>query len=143
MRRLSKYVVLFSIGAIIYFEIELNWRYFAGTLPVHWTMPLLGASAFLLIGGINNWLPWELGFAWQSLLGGGIATAAEFAAGYVLNLWLGLGVWDYSHLPFNILGQICLPFALAWVLIAAVAIVLDDWLRYALYGEDKPHYTIF
>ena len=66
--------------------------------------------------------------------------AAEFAAGCVLNLWLGLGVWDYTDMPFNLMGQICLPFSAVWIVVSAAAILLDDWLRWRLYGEDKPHY---
>lgn len=27
--------------------------------------------------------------------------------------------------------------------LAALAIVLDDWLRYWLWGEERPHYMIF
>ena len=69
-----------------------------------------------------------------------MVTAAEFAAGCVLNLWLGLGVWDYTDMPFNLMGQICLPFSAAWIVVSAAAILLDDWLRWQLYGEDKPHY---
>lgn len=62
MWRLSKHAALFAVGAIAYFEIELHWRYFAGTLPVHWTMPILGGVLFLLLGGLNEWLPWEMPF---------------------------------------------------------------------------------
>lgn len=91
MWRLSKHAALFAVGAIAYFEIELHWRYFAGTLPVHWTMPILGGVLFLLLGGLNEWLPWEMPFWGQCLLGAAMVTAAEFAAGCVLNLWLGLG----------------------------------------------------
>lgn len=119
---------------------ELHWRYFAGTLPVHWTMPILGGVLFLLLGGLNEWLPWEMPFWGQCLLGAAMVTAAEFAAGCVLNLWLGLGVWDYTDMPFNLMGQICLPFSAAWIVVSAAAILLDDWLRWQLYGEDKPHY---
>ncbi len=54
MWRLSKHAALFAVGAIAYFEIELHWRYFAGTLPVHWTMPILGGVLFLLLGGLLN-----------------------------------------------------------------------------------------
>ena len=54
MWRLSKHAALFAVGAIAYFEIELHWRYFAGTLPVHWTMPILGGVLFLLLGGLNE-----------------------------------------------------------------------------------------
>lgn len=140
MWRLSKHAALFAVGAIAYFEIELHWRYFAGTLPVHWTMPILGSVLFLLLGGLNEWLPWEMPFWGQCLLGAAMVTAAEFAAGCVLNLWLGLGVWDYTDMPFNLMGQICLPFSAAWIVVSAAAILLDDWLRWQLYGEDKPHY---
>lgn len=72
-----------------------------------------------------------------------MVTVAEFVAGLILNVWLGLGIWDYSDMPGNILGQICPQFSFAWLGLSLVAIVLDDWLRYWLFREDKPHYTIF
>ena len=71
-----------------------------------------------------------------------IITGVEFLAGCILNLWLKLGVWDYSNLPFNILGQICIPFTLLWYIISPVAIILDDYLRYWFFGEEKPRYKI-
>lgn len=49
-------------------------------------------------------------------------------------------VWDYSNMPFNLLGQICLPFTVIWFFLSAVAVVLDDWIRHILWGEDIPHY---
>ena len=36
------------------------------------------------------------------ILGGGLITASELAAGCVLNLGLGLSIWDYSALPFQL-----------------------------------------
>ena len=144
MWRLSKHAALFAVGAIAYFEIELHWRYFAGVRSPSTLgrMPhFLGtASFFFWLGGLNEWLPWEMPFWGQCLLGAAMVTAAEFAAGCVLNLWLGLGVWDYTDMPFNLMGQICLPFSAAWIVVSAAAILLDDWLRWQLYGEDKPHY---
>ena len=143
MKRIVKYLTLFLVGAGIYFECELHWRYFAGTLPVHWSMPVLGGVLFWLIGGINNWMPWEMPLLRQAVIGAAICTAAEFAAGCVLNLWLGLEVWDYSDKPGNLLGQVCPQFCLAWLGLSVVAILLDDWLRYRLFGEDRPHYRIW
>ena len=32
--------------------------------------------------------------------------------------------------------------ALAWVPLSVVAIVLDDWVRYWLFAEERPHYTL-
>ena len=76
------------------------------------------------------------------LIGAGIVTILELIVGIVVNVWLGLEVWDYSNLPFNFMGQICLPFSFAWTLLSGVAIVVDDYLRYWLFGEEKPHYKI-
>ena len=36
---------------------------------------------------------------------------------------------DYSNMPFNVLGQVCLPFSIIWFFLSYVAIRLDDWLR--------------
>lgn len=142
MKLIKKHLTLFLIGAGIYFELELHWRYFTGHLPVHWSMPLLGAFLFVLIGGLNNWLPWEMPLLQQAGIGMCAVTAAEFIAGCILNLWLGLGIWDYSHLPFNLMGQICLPFMGAWFVLAVVAIVADDFLRWKLFDEPFPHYRL-
>ena len=72
--------------------------------------------------------------------GGTVITAAEFAAGLVLNVWLGLGVWDYSGLPGNLLGQICPQFWALWCLLAWPVIVAFDWLCYWLDGGERPRY---
>ena len=50
----------------------------------------------------------------KCIFGSAVITAVEFVTGAVVNLWLKLSVWDYSDLPFNVLGQICLPFSLIW-----------------------------
>lgn len=46
-------------------------------------------------------------------------------------------------MPFNYKGQICLPFSILWIFVSIAAVVLDDWLRYWLFGEEHPHYTLF
>ena len=46
-----------------------------------------------------------------------------------------LKVWDYSAQPHNLLGQVCLPFAVWWAVLAGAAVILDDLLRFALFGE--------
>lgn len=137
IRKCLKLMVLFLIGGTIYVGIELLWRGYS-----HPSMFVLGGVCFILIGLINEHLSWEMGLLWQSLIGACIITAGEFATGLVVNVWLGLNVWDYSNLPFNLMGQICLPFFLLWIPLACVAILLDDYARYWFFGEEKPHYTI-
>lgn len=58
------------------------------------------------------------GLLYKSLAGCLIITAVELVAGCVVNLALGLAVWDYSGVPGNIAGQICPPFMLAWLIIS-------------------------
>ena len=137
LKQILKLCILALIGGITYVLIELAWRGYS-----HISMFILGALCFVLLGGINEFLPWELGFVWQMLIGAGIVTILDLIVGIVVNVWLGLEVWDYSNLPFNFMGQICLPFSFAWTLLSGVAIVVDDYLRYWLFGEEKPHYKI-
>lgn len=132
---MRKYLLLGAAGGTLYGLIECLWRG-----HTHWTMILLGGLLFVLLGGLNEWLPWEMPLALQSLLGALAVMAAEFAAGLVVNVWLGWDVWDYSGMPGNILGQICPQFAALWVPLSAAAIVLDDWLRHWLWGEERPRY---
>lgn len=137
LKQILKLCILALIGGITYVLIELAWRGYS-----HISMFILGALCFVLLGGINDFLPWEFGFVWQMLIGAGIVTILELIVGIVVNVWLGLEIWDYSNLPFNFMGQICLPFSFAWTLLSGVAIVVDDYLRYWLFGEEKPHYKI-
>lgn len=138
MLRVSKAATLAVIGGCIYAEVEILWRGYT-----HWTMILLGGLMFLLIGCINEWMSWRMPLLLQGVIGAAIITAAELAAGSILNIWHHLGIWDYSQVPFNLWGQICLPFSLLWVVLSVFSVVLDDWLRWLLWGEERPHYTIW
>ena len=71
-----------------------------------------------------------------------IITALELITGLIVNVWLKMDIWDYSGLPYNFKGQICLLYSFFWFLVSSVAIVMDDFLRYKLFHEEKPHYKI-
>ena len=137
LKLLYKYLILFFVGYFLYMGIEYLWRGYS-----HWTMGCLGGSMLIIIGGINEWFPWEMPIWKQMGIGAIVITIVEFVAGIVLNLWLNLEIWNYSSLPLNIMGQICLPFTIAWFFLSGAAIVVDDWLRYALFDEEYPHYTL-
>lgn len=136
-----KQLILFGIGGTVYLIVEMVWREITGSHPTHWAMFLVGGLPFLIVGGINEYFSWEMPFWLQAVIGTFCVLVIELISGCVLNIWLGLDIWDYSNIPFNILGQVCLPFAIAWVFLVAVAIVMDDYLRYWLFGEDKPTYV--
>lgn len=137
LKMILKHIVLFFIGGIIYYLIEILWRGYS-----HISMVFCGGLCFILIGIVNELIPWDIKLWKQMLIGSVIVTVVEFFTGCIVNLWMGLKVWDYSNLPFNILGQICLPFCVAWFFISLLAIVIDDYLRYWLFNEEKPHYNI-
>ena len=79
----------------------------------------------------------------QGLIGDAVIVAIELLSGYILNIRMGLGVWDYSNLPMNFLGQICLPFAILWFPVAVFGIIIDDYLRYWFFKEEKPQYYLW
>ncbi len=136
-RRLCKLCTLFCTGGGVYVLIEILARGRS-----HWSMALLGGACFLAIGAINEYIPWSLGLLWQMLMGGGIITILELFVGLMVNVQLRWDVWDYSNMPLNLWGQICLPYSLLWVVISLAAIFLDDWLRWKLFQEEKPHYKL-
>lgn len=126
------------IGGLTYTLIEI-----IGRGHTHWTMFIVGGLCGYFVGLINEVLPWELPLWKQSILGAVIVTMIEFISGCIINLWLGWDVWDYSNLPFNLLGQICLYFSLLWVVLVTIWIIVDDYIRYWIFGEEKPRYKLF
>lgn len=136
-RVIFKWSVLALAGGIIYILIELAVRG-----HTHWTMFLLGGVCFVGVGLLNEVCSREMPLPVQMLAGGVLITLCELVTGFMVNIELGWNVWDYSHKPYNYYGQICLEYSFYWVLLSAAAIILDDLLRYALFGGRKPHYRL-
>lgn len=138
LKRFIEFVFLFMVGGGIYYWIEILWRGYS-----HISMYILGGVCFIEVGLLNEILPWSLGYVWQCLIGASIITVLEFITGLIVNVWLGLGIWDYSNMPLNFMGQICLPFFLVWVALAGAAIILDDYIRWRFFDEEEPRYKLF
>lgn len=137
-RQIFKLTVLFLLGGISYTFVEIAYR---GT--THWTMVLVGGICFVLIGVQNEIYARDAPLILQCIIGALIVTVIEFIAGCIINILLGWHVWDYSGLPYNLFGQICLLFSIFWLFLSLPAIILDDYLRYWLFGEERPQYTLF
>ena len=137
MKQILKNMILCCVGGALYIVIELLWRGYS-----HWTMFILGGICFFYIGLINEEFTWDMPLVKQMFIGAIVITMWEFLFGMIVNGVYNLNVWDYSNMPFNILGQICLPYCILWFFISLPAIVLDDWLRYWLFKEEKPHYRL-
>lgn len=130
-------LILFLIGGLIYVFIE-----FIARGRSHWTMFIVGGVAFFLIGCINE-KNRKMPLVKQMAIGAIVITTLEFLCGYIVNLWLGWNVWDYSNMPLNLFGQICLPFTVLWFFLTAIAVILDDWIRHIFWKEKIPHYKLF
>lgn len=137
MKQILKQIFLYIIGGLIYLLIEILFRG-----HTHWTMFIIGGLCFTLIGLLNECPNLRLSLISQGVLGSIIITTLEFISGVVINIILKWNVWDYSNQPLNLLGQICLPFSLAWIFLAIIAVFVDDILRYIIFKEEIPKYKI-
>ena len=131
------------------YDFICNWRngiFFTGSFGTwifSYSMFLCGGACFLCCGLLNENMKIKMSFISQMVLSALIITALEFITGLIVNIWLKMDIWDYSQLPYNFMGQICLFYSIFWFLVSSVAIVLDDFLRYKIFNEEKPHYKIF
>lgn len=132
-----KYLLLFFLGGFLYGAIEILSRGYS-----HISMFLAGGLCFVAIGLVNEVFPKDTALVSQMLLSALVVTIIEFITGMIVNVWLGLHVWDYSSQPYNLYGQVCLLFSLLWFFLSLPAILLDDYLRYKIFGEEKPKYKI-
>lgn len=114
---------VFFTGASGYILIELMWRGYS-----HWTMFLTGGICFLALYNVFNALK-DLSTPLKALLGSLIITVIEFIVGVTVNIILGLKVWDYSNVPFNILGQVCLPYSFLWFAVSVPLIYFSNYLK--------------
>ena len=126
---MGKALVLILCGGALYVGLELIYRGRS-----HWSMGVLGGVCFYFLGLLDEVWPGAPLFVQMTLGAWGIV-CAEFLAGLLLNRVLRLGVWDYSGMPHDLLGQVCLPFAAVWAGVSGAAVILDDLLRLALFGE--------
>ena len=123
MKKIRRQFGLLALGGAGYGAIELLWRGFT-----HWTMVLTGGFCFSILynlcGAMERCRRWQ-----KCLAGSAIITVVEFGVGCLVNLRLKWNVWDYTNVPGNLLGQICLPFRFVWFLLCAPATALCDKLR--------------
>lgn len=138
IKKILKYAILLIIGGIVYCGIEMLWRG-----HTHWTMFIVGGICFIFCGSVNEIFDWEVPLWKQMLICTIGITMIELFSGIIINIILKFNVWDYSDLPFNILGQVSLVYSIAWFGLSLIAIVVDDWLRYWIFKEEKPHYKLF
>lgn len=128
-----RYFTTFSIGALAYGLIEIFVRGFS-----HISMGLLGGLTFTLVALLNNARRYGLPATFQIAITTAFITTAELVTGIIINLKMHLYVWDYSDMPLNYKGQICLPFVFLWVLMSVFAMFVEEILRWRFFRLEKP-----
>ena len=131
MRKITEYGAVFGIGAAGYGVVEILWRGYT-----HWTMVLTGGiclSCIYFSERCHCSAPiWK-----RCLVGSLVISLSEILVGFVVNMVLGWGVWDYSSLPMNLFGQICALYSTLWFLLCLPVTQLCAWLRKILGGDGK------
>ncbi len=117
-RKLLATSSLFVLGAIGYFFIEIVFRGHS-----HWSMMLCGGISLAFIGGLNAKFPYAF-LPVKAAICAVFITAVELIFGIFDNVIMGWQVWDYSEMPLNFMGQICLSFSLCWYLLSIPLCIL-------------------
>ena len=125
--KLWENAVMGYIGGILYVAMELLWRGWS-----HGSMFVVGGLCFLILGAIHR----RYGAApllMQAVLGAAAISIMELLSGLFLNVFLGLGVWDYSGLPYNLFGQVCLSYFFLWIWVSMAGCPLEGRIRGRLF----------
>ena len=116
MKELIKDAEIFAIGGLSYGAIEIMWRHYT-----HWTMVITGGVCFYTLYKLSKGKE-KMPILKKCLLGSAVITTAEFLTGIIVNMIFDMKVWDYSGLPLNLFGQVCLFYSF---LLALLAIPID------------------
>ena len=137
MNKIFKVLTIWFVLGMIYFVIEGLWRIPKGGYANIVMLPI-GGFCGLIVGSINQMPMFYKMVVWkQAVIGTVLTLIIEYITGYILNIKLGLEIWDYSNMALNLNGQICLEFGIIWFLIMPTAIWLEDWIRWKFWKEGE------
>lgn len=138
--KINKSILLFLVGYCTYISIEVTYRNIS--YPI---MGICGGLAILLLDKINDNISWNVDLCLQGLCGSALITFFELIIGEIaLNTSLLPVMWDYSNVPLNFDGVICLPFSIVWFFLSILAIFLADVINYYVLDEPQvPYYNLF
>lgn len=134
-------VAIFLFSGSVYYAMEIV---FKKSHKSHWTMFVLaGLAGAIFIDGLNNLFSYEMDFLLQIFICSTTITIGELIVGLIWNQ--DYGIWNYTNMPFNYMGQICLPFYFLWMLLSAIFIPFLDYIEWKVFDykpETPPYYKI-
>ena len=122
---MKQHVLFLLFGGGAYTSLELLYRQ-----RTHFSMFCAGGVVFVLLHRICNQLQGGCRIITRCLTGSAVITAVELAFGLIFNR--RHTVWDYTEMPFNWKGQVCLPYSAVWALLALPATALAGAMDRAL-----------
>ena len=137
MKKLSEYLLLWALGGSFYYAFEVFFRGFS-----HWSMFVLGGFCLIFCDQQGIWTHWSAPL-WKQVVWCVIfVVSGEFITGIIVNKIMHWNVWDYTGMPFQFMGQICLPFAVIFSGLCVAGIIMSGYLLHFLYGEETPHFHV-
>lgn len=116
----------FLFGGACYYLIEIIWN---GKSDI--VMGFAGGLSFMLLHMLLSTAGSQMSLALKYFSAAVIITAVEFTTGYILNIYQGRKLWDYSDLTMNVMGQICIGYSFVWGLLGVPIAVFSFWLNLA------------
>lgn len=116
---LNKLILVFIIGSFVGVVVETLWcllrrGYYESRNGLLWGpfSPLYGLGAVALSIALYRW---RNRGSWLSFLGGFvIGSVVEYVCSWWQEWAFGSTSWDYSAMPFNINGRVCLLYSVFW-----------------------------
>jgi len=138
--KIGKNIILFLVGFCMYITIETCFRCYS-----FWQMGICGGIAVVILDKINDTLSWDVDIMIQGTLGMLLITLMEFIIGLLWSVFPRIPhMWDYSNMPLNYHGIICVPFMVIWFMLSLVAIFVADSINYYVFEEKPtPYYMLF
>lgn len=134
-----KYCSLFLVGFFGYMIMELLFRGYT-----YFTMGVLGGITILILDKLNSKISWDMDLLLQGCIGSILITTMELIVGEFIKINHFTEMWNYSNIPMNFDGVICLPYSLLWILVSLFAIFVADSINYYLFNEQPtPYYKLF
>lgn len=118
MKQPLRYLTATAAGAVLYPLLEILWRGYT-----HPSMAAAGGLCALSLYAVNDRTR-HASLPLRILTSAVLITFVELCFGVLFNLVMGMEVWDYSAMPGQLLGQICLPYFLLWILLATPVCLL-------------------
>lgn len=121
--------ILFLLGAFLYGLVEIVWRGYS-----HWTMMVAGGLCFIVFAKIDERFS-SVPLLYKCIMGSAFITSIELVFGVIFNLFFKMDVWDYSNVPINFMGQVCLLYSVLWGYLCSLAIPFSGLVKRKLTGE--------